>query len=473
MFNIDKGDVLAFEGGMKSIVEDIPWVGFGAELIGKEEEEYVLDALRTRKLCRITTKFSESYCYRFEELIRERSGAPFVAVVNSCASALHCAMVALNIGPGDEVLVSGAGWFSVATAVINVGAVPIPLECDESLTIDVDDIEPKITPRTKAIIVIHWRGLPADMDRIMEIAKCNNLKVVEDVAQAFGGTYKGKFLGSIGDIGCYSFNMHKVISAGEGGALAIKDASVYKRAFSFSGMYNYYQWRYNDGNPSTLPTLPMLNLRMPEICAAIACAQMSKLDNILSILKTRHAELRNKLALMEGLKFALSHDPEGECGYTLPLVFPTSEAADFFFNAMLAEGAVNIATLKYGGFGGGEARGTADLGKEFAEHVFGVLIPPIPNAYSIIVREKMGSTVTADVWDCMTQHIGTSDKLDPWKLLNGPAPKLPEGIVPKTKERLGRLAAFKLNVMMEPRHIELLAKATEKVVNVMRERKML
>lgn len=437
---------LALEGGPKTITEPLPFAGFGAELIGEEEERYVLEALRGKNLCRITHPFADSFAHRFEEGIKRLTGAPFVHAVNSCASALHAAMVALDLGPGDEVLVSGAGWFATATAAINVGAVPVPVEYDESLTMDLDDLERKVNERTRAIIVVHWRGLPADMDRLMEIARKHDLRVVEDVAQSFGGTYRGRALGTIGDIGCYSFNMHKVITGGEGGALVMKEGPYYKRAVSFSGMYNLYLREYDDGERLSMPQIPMLNFRIPELCAAMAYAQLEKIDTILGTLRARMRELTQGLADCPGLKIAPRHDPAGECGYTLPLVFDDAESADFFFQAMRAEGATNASSLQFG-FGGGEARGTAAMAASEKQD-----------------PSESGYMPLAHTWRCLVGQEGPTEKLNPWRLRgDAPPPALPDGVVPKTRERLRRVVALKTNVLFQERHTADVIRAARKV----------
>jgi 8-amino-3,8-dideoxy-alpha-D-manno-octulosonate transaminase len=440
---------LALNGGPMSVSSPIPVAAYGAELIGAEEEAAVLAALRAKKLCRIAHTFDESYTAKFEEELRRVTGAPYLFAVNSCASALYIAMVMLAVGPGDEVLVAGAGWMSVASAAISVGAVPVPVEYTEGLTIDLDDLESKISPRTKAIVVIHWRGLPADMDRLMRIAGEHNLRVVEDCAQAFGGTYKGRALGTIGDIGCYSFNMHKIISGGEGGAVACRDGELLKRGMSFSGMYNFHRRWYDDGDPLGMPLLPMLNFRLPELCGAVAFAQVQKLDRILGTLRSRRRELLAGLQEIPALTVAPMHDPEGDCGYTIPLVFERPEQAAFFFRAMKAEGVPSVSNLQFS-FGGAEARGTAAL----------------------VMAEKFdpaeaGRMAVSDWWRCLTQHVGLSPALDPWKLAGGATTPVPAETVPKTKERLQRVVVLKTHVLMETEHTKEILIAATKVAHAM------
>ncbi len=150
--------------------------------------------------------------------------------VNSCTSALISSLVAVGVGPGDEVIVPGYTFFASCAVIPVVKAIPILAEIDDSFTLDPDDFEKKITSRTKAVIPVHMRGVPCQMDRIMEIAKKHNIKVVEDAAQACGGTFKDKRLGTLGDCNAYSFQYHKIITAGEGGMVATDDDLPYDRA---------------------------------------------------------------------------------------------------------------------------------------------------------------------------------------------------------------------------------------------------
>lgn len=440
---------LAIHGGPKMIQEALPSTGFGAELIGEEEEQYVLQALRNRTLSRIAHPLDESFAFKLEQAIQTRFNVPYAVTVNSCASALQVALVALGIGPGDEVLVPGVGWICCASTAINIGAVPIPVEFDESLTPDPADIESKIGPRTRAIMVVHFRGQVADMDRVMAIARKHNLKVIEDVAQAFGATYKGKYVGTIGDIGCYSFNMHKIITAGEGGAVVMRDANLYGRALAYSGMYPMILGRRVPAVADI--DVPMLNLRMPELCAAVAYAQFGKLEKILATLRACKKELVKHMAGIPGLKWAPMYDSEGDCAYTVPLQFETADKAKFFFDAMKAEGATNVAGLQVG-FSGGEVKGSFQMMQ--AEG-----LDPLMNRRLAL----------SPWWKCVTERYGPTEKLNPWRMLGGEPTPLPEGVIPKTQERLARVVAIKINPRMEPRQMQQVAQAAAKVYAAMAE----
>jgi 8-amino-3,8-dideoxy-alpha-D-manno-octulosonate transaminase len=437
-------ETLAIHGGRKAIEQAIPSVGFGAELIGEEEERNVLRAMRERILCRMTNTFADSWVARCEEDLMRLAKTPYFYATNSCATGLHLAAVALGVGPGDVVLVSGCGWFSTAAAVINAGAVPVPVEFGEDLTIDCDDLQHKLetVPHVKALMLVHWRGLPANMDRVMELTKKHNILLIEDCAQCFGGTYKGQFLGTFGDVGCYSFNMHKVITCGEGGGLAVKDAAIYRRAVQYGGFYSFYRHFAPDGGMQSMPPAPMTNYRMPEMCGAMLHAQIGKLDTVLSTMRARRDELVAGLMEIPQLRLANRHDPKGDCGYTIPLVFETAEKARFFMDAMKAEGAL-VSNANHA-FGGGEARGTAAL----------VQSEGLP-------LTDTGPMAVANTWRCMVEKNGPTKNFRPWDWLSNPV-DLPL-LVPKTTERLARVVAFKTNTKMTAEHTAATLVAARKV----------
>ncbi len=213
---------LAYEGGEKSrtistsekpkldleeLMELIDLWGFKGE--GREEIKSVLERYwkgGSPHLFRYYHPDGISRTQRFEKEFAKLFDVPYVLGVNSATSALITANAACEVGPGCEVIVPAFTFFASAASIVAAKAIPVIAEVDDSLTIDPNDVADKVTPQTKAIIVVHMRGLPVDMDSIMEIASENNLCVIEDVAQADGGWYKGKRLGTIGDVGCFSLD---------------------------------------------------------------------------------------------------------------------------------------------------------------------------------------------------------------------------------------------------------------------------
>ena len=179
---------------------------------------------------------------KFENLFKEEHSCQYAVSASSCTAALHIALLALGINAGDEVIVPAFTWITSASCVEYVGADVKFVDVEkETMNIDPAKIEEAITPKTKAIIAVHLFGCPAKMDEIMEIAKKHHLYVVEDCACAIGTTYKGKKVGTIGDIGCFSFHPRKAITTGEGGMCSTNDEALYYKMIQYK---NQAMWRY-------------------------------------------------------------------------------------------------------------------------------------------------------------------------------------------------------------------------------------
>lgn len=195
-------------------------------LLGSYERKFVTAAI---KKGHISGLFGD-YLPEFEQSFAKFCGTKYCALVNSGTTAIHLAVAALGIGKGDEVLVATFTNMATFFAVLYEGATPVPIDIEpDTLNIDVSKLEAKITPRTKAIIVVHIYGHPVDMDPVMAIAKKHGLYVIEDAAEAHGATYKGRPVGSIGHIGCFSFYSNKIITTGEGGAVTTDDKALIDR----------------------------------------------------------------------------------------------------------------------------------------------------------------------------------------------------------------------------------------------------
>lgn len=163
----------------------------------------------------------------FEDEISKFLGGSTVIAVNTGTTALHLALDALGIGKGDEVIVPSLTFVATVQAISATGATPVFCDIEpDTLNIDVKDVGKKISSKTKAVIPVHYRGIPCDMDGLMAITRKNHIKIVEDAAHAFGSHYKGKPIGSFGDVTCFSFDPIKVVTCGEGGAIAIRDSSL-------------------------------------------------------------------------------------------------------------------------------------------------------------------------------------------------------------------------------------------------------
>jgi len=261
----------------------------------------------------------------FEEKMKKYSGAKYVLATSSGTGALVSSLAAFGIGPMDEVIVPAYTFIATAAAVIAVGAVPVISEIDESLTIDVDDVRKKISPRTKAIAVVHMQGYPCNMDKIMKLAKEKKLLVLEDAAQAVGASYKGKVLGTIGHAGIYSLQWHKIISSGEGGCVLTSKPEIYERAAIYHDDAHCFR-----GVDKGIPAFPGVNYRMSEIAGSVACSQIARLPKILSDLRKTKKKVLKKLGNIAPFKVAMSYDAEGDAGTTFTIQAPTAAAAEEF-----------------------------------------------------------------------------------------------------------------------------------------------
>jgi perosamine synthetase len=213
-----------------------------------------------------------------EELIKNLLRVDHVIPVSNCTSALHLSLLAYDIGPGDEVLVSDYTFPATGHVVLHCGAKPIFVDVDmKTYNMDINDLERKITNNTKAIIPVHAFGQPADMDAIMKIAKVKNLKVIEDAACALGSLMNGQYAGTFGDVGCFSLHARKLITTGEGGFIVTNDENAANRMRSLSDFGSVY------GIPSGVGIFiePGFNYKLSDISASLFISQFRKLDEIL------------------------------------------------------------------------------------------------------------------------------------------------------------------------------------------------
>jgi dTDP-4-amino-4,6-dideoxygalactose transaminase len=228
----DYGDLPALEGGTPfRSMEDA--IVFGAPIIGEAEIAAVTECLRSRWIG------LGPRVVRFEEEFARYKGAPFAAAVSSCSAALHLALLALEIGPGDEVIAPAMTFCSTIHAIIHTGARPVLVDCDAAtFNIDPSGIESKVNARTKAILAVHMGGRCCDMNPIMAIARRHNLRVIEDCAHAIEAHYHAQPSGLMGDAGCFSFYATKNVTTGDGGMVIAKDEAVIRRVkvLSLHGM---------------------------------------------------------------------------------------------------------------------------------------------------------------------------------------------------------------------------------------------
>ncbi len=262
-------------------------------------------------------------------------GSKDTVVVTSGTAALQIALKALGIGPGDSVLVPTYTYVATPLAVTTVGAIPIYVDIDEQLLMDPKDLKRKIRKHTKAVIPVHMAGMPCNMKAILKVAKEAGIAVIEDCCQCDGGSYKGKRVGSLGDMGAFSFNEYKIISSGEGGACAINKKKYVQRARSASDG-GLYAW--NEGKKLADKAFCSSHYRFNNINAAILRQQIKRLDGILKSLRNARKQLIKEIKLPKECHFVESHDEEGNCGVCFLVQAPTLKKAkklDAIFNDVL------------------------------------------------------------------------------------------------------------------------------------------
>lgn len=302
---------LAIHGAPPARKHPDPAIYPGGMLIGIEEEQAVIEVIRSKRLFRYYgPNPGPSKVEQLEREFGEYTGASHTLAVTSCTAALICGLHGLNVGPGDEVIVPAYTWIATAEAVLAVGAVPVVAEVDDTLTLDPNDIENHITPQTKAIIVVHMRGVPAQMEEILKIACKHSIPVLEDVAQANGASYHNIKLGTLGEVGCFSLQFNKVITCGEGGLVITNSTSVWKRAVMYHDPVAGRRYEFPDEE-----TMWGVNFRMPELSAAVALVQLKKLNGLLAMLRVRKQMLVEGLAptlRSSGLSLQRLPDPAGD-----------------------------------------------------------------------------------------------------------------------------------------------------------------
>jgi perosamine synthetase len=240
-------------------------------VIGEEEISAVTAALRKGEL---SGTFGDSL-NDFEKSFAEYSGSKYGIAVTSGTTALHLAVAAAGIGPGDEVLVSASTNIATALAVVHNGAIPIPVDSEkDTWNLNIDLIPSLISPKTKAVIPVHLFGHPVDMDRLIVEARKHNLTVIEDCAESHGATCRGRKTGSFGDMGCFSFYANKIITTGEGGMVVTSNESLASRMRMLRNLaFTKPRFRHE---------LAGFNFRMTGYQAALGLAQLRKIEDIIA-----------------------------------------------------------------------------------------------------------------------------------------------------------------------------------------------
>jgi 8-amino-3,8-dideoxy-alpha-D-manno-octulosonate transaminase len=309
----------------------------GFEHFGAEERKEVNDVLQTGILMRYAFDGPRKGIWKakeMEEAVCKTFGCNHAMLLSSGTAALTTAMAALGIGYGDEVIMPAFTFVASFEAVISVGAVPVMVDVDDTLTLNPDAVKAAITSKTKAVMPVHMCGSMADMDALLAICKQHKLILLEDACQAIGGTYKGKKLGTIGDVGTFSFDFVKIITCGEGGVVMTNNKAIYEKCDAYTD--HGHDHKGADRGADLHPFIGY-NFRISELHAAVGLAQIKKLDSFLSIQKKNHTALKNILATVPELSFRRIPDPQGDSCSFISWFLPTEEITKSVITEMKAQ----------------------------------------------------------------------------------------------------------------------------------------
>ncbi len=324
----------------------------GARLIGDEERELVLEVLDKRAPFRFYGVNEPDKVTALEREAAHMMGTAYALGVTSGTAALKVGLKALDIAPGDEVIVPALTFIASPGTVAAHQAIPVFADVNESLTLDPHDIENRITSRTRAIMPVHTSGVAAEMDTIMEIARRHDLRVIEDCAQSAGTAYKHKAIGAWGDVGAFSLQVNKIVTAGEGGIVTTSDPVMFERAVRYHDHGNYRFGRMTIETsapddtmgdltaypPGQLDAFPGEVYRMGELAGALALAQVRKLPGIIDRMRQAHNAIAAQIQGLPGVTPRHLPDPDGVAGVSLGLLTDDPAHTGPFVKALRAEG---------------------------------------------------------------------------------------------------------------------------------------
>jgi len=314
----------------------------GAHWLDAREDRAVLEVLHRRSLFRYYGMKPPKSVAALEQRARSFYGVKFALGVNSGSGALFTAMTALGIGPGDEVVLPAFLWVATVGAVVHANAIPVLCEVDDTLSMDPRDLDRKITPHTRLIVAVHMAGAPCDMKAILAVANRRRIVVLEDCAQANGGSFRGKKLGTFGKLGMFSLQWNKNATAGEGGLLLTDDEKLYERCVAAHDLG--IPWV--GGAPAETGTVNWgLGRRMSELTGAVAAVQLAKLPRIVHSMRKSKSRIKAMLEGTPGLTFRRLNDEAGDTGPFLIFMLDDAGRAKRAVPSMQAAGLRDAARL--------------------------------------------------------------------------------------------------------------------------------
>lgn len=310
----------------------------GTEFFGAEERKEVLDVLETGMLFRYNHDAQRKGIWKakeFEQSVAQLVGAKHALAVSSGSTAVSCALAAAGIGAGDEVIVPPFTFMATVEAVIFAGAIPVFADIDDTLCLSAEGIRKAISPKTKAVVLVHMCGQMAQMDQIMQVINEHQLILVEDAGQAMAASFNGVSTGLFGKAGSYSFDFFKIATAGEGGIMVTNDSERYKIAECYSD-----HGHDHIGNNRGMENHPLIgfNFRISELHAAVGLAQTRKVPEILKRNRHNKQYLMNELSKVNGVSFAVIPDPNGDSATFLNMMLPSQTLAQSVVNYLNENG---------------------------------------------------------------------------------------------------------------------------------------
>ena len=276
----------------------------------------------------------------FEREFAAFAGTRYAVAVSSGTGALHTALEALGVGPGQEVIVPAYLWVSIAAAVVNLGAIPVLADINDTFCFDPDEVEKQITPKTRGIVMVHMSGAPGNVRAIREVARKHGLFLLEDCAQCNGGSIGGERVGTFGDMAIFSFQMNKNMTAGEGGCVVTDDERLYRRAVACHDLG--YPRDENGRLVFDEPDIRMFGMgyRMDEVRAAVLRVQLEKLPNTVCAMRRSKYRIRAALERFPTVRLRTIQDPAGDTGCFLITTYADASTARKVNRALRAEGIV-------------------------------------------------------------------------------------------------------------------------------------
>lgn len=331
---------LAIHGGNPVRTSPLPLEFPGVHHFDEREAEAVMRVLHARSPFRYYGLDPQSEAEQFEAEFREYTGARYALAVGSGTGALHVALAALGVGPGQEILIPAFLWVSIAAAIVNLGAIPLLSDIDDTFCMDPSDLERRITRHTRGIVLAHMSGAAAAVKEISDIAKRHGLFLVEDCAQCAGGTVNGQSVGTFGNAAIFSFQMNKNMTSGEGGCVITDDERLFERMFASHdlGYMRDASGRLVMDDPDLL--LWGRGYRMDEIRAAILRVQLAKLPRIIGAMQRSKQRIRAGIKGMPEVQLRRLIDPLGDTSCFLLTTFRDGTTAEAARDALRAEGIV-------------------------------------------------------------------------------------------------------------------------------------